>query len=244
MTNTRKALYKRWKSMISRCYDTDNAGYVNYGGRGITVCDRWLFSFDNFFEDLNATFKIGLSIDRIDNNNGYFLENVRWATPKQQCNNRRNNLILNYNNESLTLQQWADKIGIPSDTLNLRIKSGLPLKEALSPILKRRGSLRFNAKLNEAQVIEIYTSKFKIRELAKTYNVDMAVISGIKRGMTWKHVTVNLQRGGKKHLSDNQVIEISNSTEPLRLPAKRYNCSMAAISLIRNGKSFKHLTSI
>lgn len=84
---TRKhALWGRWSTMHQRCNDPNDK---NYGGRGISVCERWL-SFELFLEDLEATFFKGASLDRYPNNNGnYEPTNVRWATPKQQAQNRR-----------------------------------------------------------------------------------------------------------------------------------------------------------
>lgn len=81
-------LYKVWKSMIHRCINKKNKDYDNYGGRGITVCDRWL-DVKNFIEDMYSTYKEGLSIDRIDVNGNYCKENCRWATKNVQARNTR-----------------------------------------------------------------------------------------------------------------------------------------------------------
>ena len=83
-----KRTYSTWHGMKERCYNINNSNYKDYGAKGVTVCEAWLGSFDSFVADMGYK-PTGLSIDRIDNRDGYHLNNCRWATAKEQTANRR-----------------------------------------------------------------------------------------------------------------------------------------------------------
>ncbi len=82
-------VYIAWINMKGRCYNTKSTGYLDYGGRGIRVCERWLECFENFRDDMLSTWKARLSLDRANNDGNYTPNNCRWATRKQQQNNQR-----------------------------------------------------------------------------------------------------------------------------------------------------------
>lgn len=125
-------LNKKWVSMISRC-TRKSAGksWEDYGGRGIKVCDRWLV-YENFRDDMAPTYKPGLSLERIDNNGNYEPTNCRWATDKEQANNRRSNLLITFRGETLTSSQWQDRTGIKGGTIRKRLHDGWSVELSLT----------------------------------------------------------------------------------------------------------------
>lgn len=110
--------YSTWINIKNRCNNINNK---DYGGRGITVCDRWLNSFENFLEDMGKR-PVNTSIDRINNNLGYYKENCRWATKEEQHYNKRNTVIITYKNETKPLIEFCKELGLKYETINHRIK--------------------------------------------------------------------------------------------------------------------------
>lgn len=123
-------VYHAWQHMVDRCTKESDKNYRHYGGRGITVCERWM-KFENFLEDMGEP-SLGLSIDRVNNNEGYRPENCRWATRKEQQNNRRANVVYEFKGERLTLVQWARRLGTTGQNIQNRLKLGWPLERALT----------------------------------------------------------------------------------------------------------------
>lgn len=115
-------LYKIYKGMKERTMKEYNKGYKNYGGRGIKICDEWLNDFKAFYNwSINNGYEEGMTIDRIDVNGNYEPSNCRWASWKEQENNRTNNHYITYNGETHTMKQWAEKLGIKYNTLSMRL---------------------------------------------------------------------------------------------------------------------------
>lgn len=126
--------YRCYTSIKTRCYNKSCPPYHNYGGRGIKMAPRWLGpnGFVNFYTDMGPRPKTGHSLDRIDNDGDYCPENCRWTDAKTQGNNRRTNKLLEYNGETHTESEWAEKIGIRRGTLHERLRRGVPLERALT----------------------------------------------------------------------------------------------------------------
>lgn len=131
--------YDSWYAMIRRCTNPNDQAHPYYGGRGITVCDKWL-TIDGFIEDMGER-PYGKTLDRIDNNGNYELENCRWATKKEQGNNRRSNKLITYSGITLTLSQWAERVGISSQALHSRMfVCDWPIEKALTAPNRRRST--------------------------------------------------------------------------------------------------------
>lgn len=122
--------YRQWVKMKSRCLNKDNPQYLNYGGRGITVCDRWL-KFENFFEDMGSR-PDGMTLERVNNNLGYSPENCQWATSKEQNNNKRQNRIITMNGVRKTVAQWCDDLGVRPGLVYGRLAQGWDDTRALT----------------------------------------------------------------------------------------------------------------
>lgn len=135
-------LHPVWKGLVHRCTNPKNIGYKNYGGRGITVCEEWKTSpqtFYNHVSKLEHYGKSGYSLDRIDNSQGYFPGNVRWATRKEQCRNTRKNVLLTYNGKTQCIAQWAEDLEIKAFTIRSRLNLGWSIERIFTQ--KVRGKL-------------------------------------------------------------------------------------------------------
>jgi len=116
-------LYKIYHSMKKRCYNKNSNNYFRYGAIGISICDEWLNSFENFYNwAINNGYNDKLSIDRINNNLGYEPKNCRWVNMKQQQNNKKNNLTIEYQNKVQSLTDWCQELNLDYFTINQRIK--------------------------------------------------------------------------------------------------------------------------
>lgn len=133
--------YGVWAGIIRRCEDLEDP---KYGGRGIGICSEWRNSFETFLKDMGRRPSELHSIDRIRNSEGYSKGNCRWATKAEQARNRRSNILILYRNETKTLIEWTELLGLKYETIRQRIQDYgyTPQKAFEEPIRKNNGSNR------------------------------------------------------------------------------------------------------
>lgn len=138
MTDT--ATHKSWDSMKLRCINPAHNSYRNYGGRGISICDRWLgiHGFENFHADMGDRPR-GMTLDRIDVDGNYEPSNCRWATLKEQHRNTRTNRLITFNGETKTVTEFAEIHSINVGTLRSRLQNGWDVETAITaPVRKNQ----------------------------------------------------------------------------------------------------------
>lgn len=132
--------HNSWAGMKARCLNPKSVCYSNYGGRGITICDRWLgtYGFQHFLEDMGPKPepKSEYSLDRIDTNGGYCKENCRWANRKTQNGNRRMDIYLTFNGETHHIADWSRITGISDIALRQRYHNGWSIEKILTTPLQ------------------------------------------------------------------------------------------------------------
>lgn len=129
--------------MKKRCNNERHESYKYYGAKGIVMCEEWSKNFDTFKEwAMNNGYEDTKSIDRIDNSKGYFPENCKWSTSKEQGNNRCDNHLITYKGKTKTVMEWADHLGINYKTLARRIYAGWTIEKAFETPVDGRYSVR------------------------------------------------------------------------------------------------------
>ena len=172
--------YRIWKNMRGRCLNKNSKDYPYYGGRGITVCERWN-DFKNFIDDMGKK-PNGHSLDRIDNSKGYSPCNCRWATKLEQMNNIRTNQILTIDGVSKPLPVWAREYGHKRTTVQARLLRGWDHKRAVMTKVLDVHERDIFGKKGPKHFLTINGVKKGISEWSEIYKVKLTTIySRLKR---------------------------------------------------------------
>lgn len=173
--------YKIWCDVKTRCTNKNHRSYKNYGGRGISVCKKWLESFDEFMKDLGPRPSKDHSIDRIDYNGNYEPENCRWANHTEQARNKRNNIYVEYEGETMLLVEASEKSGINEACLRARHSKGSDLFSDM----KNKGSITFMGITDTihgwSKRTGIKPSTIAMRIGKYGYTIEKALTTGVKK---------------------------------------------------------------
>lgn len=135
----RTRTYQCWDRMIQRCTNESRESYARYGGRGVSVCEKWRRSFIAFLDDMGERPSSRHSIDRIDNDGDYTPDNCRCATVTEQARNKSNNVLISHNGATRCVSEWAAIVGIGCHVLYGRLRRGWSATDALTtPVNGRR----------------------------------------------------------------------------------------------------------
>lgn len=167
-------VYSSWAAMLYRCRNPRAKAFANYGGRGVTVCDRW-HEFSNFYEDMGKTHWDGAEIDRIDPDGNYEPDNCRWVTSTDNARNKRNTLFVTHNGERQKLVELCAQYGVPRKNVLARLQKGWDLDKALTnPV---------GAKLRN--FYEVGGERLTVRQMSERYGLTINTIRGrLHRGWT------------------------------------------------------------
>lgn len=182
--------YMAWRGVITRCTNTTNKRYPEWGGRGITVCDRWR-EYENFLDDMGRAPSRKHSIDRTDNNKGYYKENCRWATRQEQSNNTRRAVKIRYNGEEKSLRDWCTLMHLNYQQMNARIWGGWTPERAFNTPMTKRGDINPTSLFKREEVLiikEAIQMGFSLKGIASYFKTNRGNISRIKLGRTYSSI--------------------------------------------------------
>lgn len=199
-TGTR--LHRIWQNMKARCYRKSAREYENYGGRGITVCKEWLHSFQAFYDwAMENGYADNLTIDRIKNDGNYCPENCRWITNKEQQNNRRDNVVYEFNGQSKNLSEWSEELGICYKTLQKRIREWGIEKAFTTPLRTERVIDITGKHFGRLMVLSLESTKggAKFKCLCDCGNITIAKEYDIRNGVVKSCGCWNRERASERY---------------------------------------------
>ena len=212
MKKERKRLKSIYNGMRLRCYNENNVNYKYYGGKGVTICDEWLLSFENFFDwAINNGYNENLTIDRIDSEKEYSPDNCKWSTKKEQAYNRSMSVKLTLNGRTMYMTEWAEELGIDKKTLSWRYRNGWSDEEILS---------------NKKDIILTYNGESKnLLEWSKKTGIKKSTLwDRYNRGWEVKDILTKNTRDREIKLTyNNEQKTISEWAQILNVPKSRLN---------------------
>ena len=175
--NGHSSEYMAWANMISRCENANRRDYRHYGGRGIRVCKDWRNSYQTFLSVVGRRPSAKHKLERINNNGNYKPGNVKWATQKEQTNNRRGNGLIEHAGLRMTASQWSEKTGLSPGTIIARLDSGWPAERILNTPARKHLVTCHGKTLSISQwARELGISKVTIRvRLSRGWNTERAL---------------------------------------------------------------------
>ena len=212
MKKERKRLKSIYNGMRLRCYNENNVNYKYYGGKGVTICDEWLLSFENFFDwAINNGYNENLTIDRIDSEKEYSPDNCKWSTKKEQAYNRSMSVKLTLNGRTMYMTEWSEELGIDKKTLSWRYRNGWSDEEILS---------------NKKDIILTYNGESKnLLEWSKKTGIKKSTLwDRYNRGWEVKDILTKNSRDREIKLTyNNEQKTISEWAQILNVPKSRLN---------------------
>lgn len=191
--------YVSWNNAKQRCTNKNNQRFYSYGGRGIEMCDRWLNSFDNFFEDMGER-PVGMSIDRIDVDGNYEPGNCRWATDKEQSNNLRI-----HKERGFSLEEISKLCDIPREVLGRRISNGWDVEKATQTEYNEYGERRKH---------QLEDKFYSIIELSNMFNIPYGRLqTRLNRGWELGRALTEPLSQGKKKINDGQNTKLKKTNK-------------------------------
>ena len=183
--------------MIGRCTNPRASFFERYGGRGISVCERWR-TFDNFIADMGRKPGPHYSIDRIDNDGNYEPANCRWATEREQKRNTRRTVMMSVGGRTMCMKDWCRELGLTQGCVRSRLARGMTAEQALSPpgtfaMVRAVGERASKARLTADQVrwarAEYARGKVSGRAIGRLLGISSSAVARMLRGGSWKHIS-------------------------------------------------------
>lgn len=183
--------YRAWCSIRKRCFNKNEPLYYTYGGRGITVCDRWLNSYDAFLSDVGRAPSINHSIDRINVNGNYEPGNVRWATTQEQSVNKTKTVYIIHDGIQIPLKTFCDKYSLNVSRIRYWYNHGLSSNEIINRWNNVSGRLYSNSSFTKVQIAVIrdaLSNGHSLTKIGKYFKTTKGTIWKIKSGYSWQSV--------------------------------------------------------